>query len=134
MADPTSDSVNLRPLPPRDIQKLDERALRRKYPKEWRAYISARSRCNNPKNPRYKANKQNKVSFTFLSFTEFLQSVGRCPRSTSKKKPYRLCRTSIWHNFGVGDTFWCRWRTDNVERKPTDPIPDFGNKGKRGRV
>ena len=129
--DTVSDSTHFHPVPAQDLYTMQMKALRQKYQKEWRAYVSARARCINSKNPRYKTNKKNKVCFTFTSFAEFLQTVGRCP-TRYKRKPYRLCRTSLKHNFSPEHTFWCRWRTDEVERKPTDPIPDFSKNNEKG--
>jgi hypothetical protein len=46
---------------------------------EYRCYISAKSRCNNPNLPEYQYYGGRGIEFRFSSFPEFLESIGPRP-------------------------------------------------------
>lgn len=46
---------------------------------EYRAYIDAKSRCNNPNCQRYKTHGARGIKFLFANFDEFFAEIGRRP-------------------------------------------------------
>jgi len=54
---------------------------------EYSAYVNAKARCNNPEHPQYPWYGGRGIKFSFTSFKEFLDDIGRRP-----SKEYTLDR------------------------------------------
>lgn len=72
-----------------------------RYTPEYRAYLGAKSRCNNPKNPSYSHYGQRGVEFRFSSFEEFFDAVGERPSSC-----YSLNRIDNKGHYEVDNIEW----------------------------
>lgn len=93
------------------------------FPEERNAYMSMKMRCENPKNPRYRGLKRQGIHNEYSSFRQFLWYMGAIPEAKKGEEPYRLCRLSMYHNYGPKTCFWSQWATGKEVRSPKGSKP-----------
>jgi hypothetical protein len=78
---------------------------------EYRTYMAAMSRCNNPKTLNYSSYGGRGIKFRFTSFEQFIDEIGRRPSRC------RLDRIDNDGNYEPGNVKWSSIRESNLNRR-----------------
>lgn len=89
-------------------------AKRRRQTLEWQAYIRARARCRNSKNPSYCNYGGRGIQFRFSSYEEFFKELGYKPDSS-----YSLDRIDNNGHYEIGNVRWATRSQQNKNRRPS---------------
>jgi hypothetical protein len=73
---------------------------------EYRAYIDAKSRCNNPNNSQFKNYGERGIEMRFKSFEEFFADIG--PKPSPKLSLHRVNNDAHYER---GNIIWADWTT-----------------------
>lgn len=84
----------------------------RKPSREFRSYHSAKERCTNPNQARFKDYGGRGIEFRFTSVEQFLDCVGRCP--TSK---HTLDRIDVDGHYEPGNVRWATQQEQQNNRR-----------------
>ena len=87
-------------------------ASRFKRAPEYRAYINAKQRCTNPKDPRWKNYGALGIKFRFTSFEHFVQTIGKRPSSK-----HSIGRILDRGNYEPGNCFWMTHKQQSIAKK-----------------
>lgn len=84
-----------------------------KFTPEYSAYMSAKGRCNNPRNPSYKDYGGRGIKFLFTSFEQWLSEIGLRPSSAHSHD-----RIENDGNYESGNVQWATKKYQANNRRP----------------
>lgn len=106
-----------RPLTSEQVAKWNFRhghSIRGKITPEYQAYKTAKKRCTNPKQPRFRDYGGRGIKFLFNSFQEFLNHIGRKPTPE-----HCLDRINNDGHYEIGNVRWATQSESTKNRRMT---------------
>jgi len=99
----------------RRTRTTDGEQVGRKAAVEYSAYANAKARCNNPNHPLYPWYGGRGIKFSFNSFKEFVDDIGRRP---SKKFTLDRINNNDPKGYAPGHVRWATRRDQALNRRP----------------
>lgn len=99
------------------------------YTKEYRAYINAKSRCENPRATHFESYGGRGIEFRFSCFEDFYAELGDRPTPT-----HSVDRINVDGHYERGNVRWAVKRVQQYNRRPQSEHPGVSKRGNKWRA